>query len=137
MSAKLLDTDTLIELVRGSLTVTNRYLSAISEETELHLSTISLFEFKFGMERSDRHAQQQPAFERLLTTIRVAPFDSDDADEAARLKSQLTSTGQMIRAYDLLIAGQALARDWTLVTSNRREFGRVERLVVEDWRAPA
>jgi tRNA(fMet)-specific endonuclease VapC len=137
LSAKLLDTDTLIELVRGSLTVTNRYLSAISEETELHLSTISLFEFKFGMERSDRHAQQQPAFERLLTTIRVAPFGSDDADEAARLKSQLTSTGQMIRAYDLLIAGQALARDWTLVTSNRREFGRVERLVVEDWRAPA
>jgi len=36
-----------------------------------------------------------------------------------------------------LIAGQALARNWTVVTANTREFNRVEGLNVIDWTVPA
>ena len=39
----------------------------------------------------------------------------------------------MIGAYDLLIAGQGLARDWTVVTANTREFARVDGLRLETW----
>jgi len=38
-----------------------------------------------------------------------------------------------IGLYDVLIAGQAKARDLTLVTSNTGEFHRVAGLRVEDW----
>jgi len=38
-----------------------------------------------------------------------------------------------IGAYDMLIAGQALARDLVLVTNNIREFDRVPGLKAEDW----
>jgi tRNA(fMet)-specific endonuclease VapC len=43
--------------------------------------------------------------------------------------------GRLIGAYDVLIAGSALARRLTLVTHNIREFQRVPGLAVENWRA--
>jgi tRNA(fMet)-specific endonuclease VapC len=36
--------------------------------------------------------------------------------------------------YDVLIAGQARARELTLVTHNTTEFERVPSLKVEDWK---
>ena len=39
-----------------------------------------------------------------------------------------------IGPYDILLAGQALARDLILVTNNIREFRRVKGLKLEDWR---
>jgi tRNA(fMet)-specific endonuclease VapC len=49
----------------------------------------------------------------------------------------LRRRGQAIGPLDGLIAGQALARSWTLVTANRREFDRIEGLNVIDWTQPA
>jgi tRNA(fMet)-specific endonuclease VapC len=37
------------------------------------------------------------------------------------------------RAYDVLIAGQALNRGMTLVTRNIGEFSRVDSLTLENW----
>ena len=42
-------------------------------------------------------------------------------------------SGVRIGPYDLLIAGQARARNLVLVTANSREFSRVEGLDSEDW----
>lgn len=39
----------------------------------------------------------------------------------------------MIGPHDILIAGQAIARDLILVTANHREFGRIKGLRWEDW----
>jgi hypothetical protein len=39
-----------------------------------------------------------------------------------------------IGPFDVLIAGQAKARNLTLVTHNTSEFQRVEGLRVEDWK---
>ena len=138
MSSRLLDTDCLIGLARATPPeLTDRYLAAVSASAELWVSTITLVEFRYGIERSARHAAQEAALSSLLSTIQVAPFDEADAASAARLKALLASVGRPIGAYDLLIAGQALARNWILVTANTREFSRVPGLVVEDWTIPA
>jgi tRNA(fMet)-specific endonuclease VapC len=49
------------------------------------------------------------------------------------LRAILEAQKQPIGPYDTLIAGQALARGYTLVTANYREFSRVEGLLWEDW----
>jgi hypothetical protein len=49
------------------------------------------------------------------------------------LRAQLEAVGRPIGAYDLLIAGQALRRNSTLVTANVSEFRRVEALVWQNW----
>jgi tRNA(fMet)-specific endonuclease VapC len=41
--------------------------------------------------------------------------------------------GTPVGPYDMQIAAIALAHDLVVVTHNTREFGRVARLIVEDW----
>ena len=49
------------------------------------------------------------------------------------IRAFLAARGTPIGPYDVLIAGQAVARNVTLVTHNVAEFGRVPRLRIEDW----
>jgi tRNA(fMet)-specific endonuclease VapC len=49
------------------------------------------------------------------------------------VSAALETTGTPIKAYDLLIAGQALRRRLPLVTADVREFGRVVGLARRDW----
>lgn len=52
---------------------------------------------------------------------------------AGMLRAELETAGRPIGAYDLLIAGQALRHNLTLVTANVREFSRVQNLLWQDW----
>ena len=72
----------------------------------------------------------------MLTWTPLEPYDEQDMRVTARLRAELRGQGLSIGAYDLLIAGQALARGWTVVTGNVREFRRVPGLDVIDWAAP-
>ncbi len=63
----------------------------------------------------------------------IVPFDADDARMGGVIRSRLEAVGCPIGPYDLLIAGQACARQVVLVTANTREFLRVEGLDCEDW----
>lgn len=60
-------------------------------------------------------------------------FDGEDARQAGEIRAALAATGMPIGPYDVLIAGQARARDLILVTRNVGEFSRVSGLRVEDW----
>jgi tRNA(fMet)-specific endonuclease VapC len=63
----------------------------------------------------------------------VLEFDGEDARRAGEVRAFLAAKGTPIGPYDVLIAGQALARDMILVTRNTDEFRRVKGLRVEDW----
>lgn len=63
----------------------------------------------------------------------VLEFDREDARQAGELRAKLAAAGTPIGPYDVLIAGQTLARGLTLVTHNTREFQRVPGLSIEDW----
>jgi tRNA(fMet)-specific endonuclease VapC len=62
----------------------------------------------------------------------VLDFDREDARQAGELRARLAAAGTPIGSYDVLIAGQALARALTL-THNTSEFQRVPGLRIEDW----
>jgi tRNA(fMet)-specific endonuclease VapC len=61
-------------------------------------------------------------------------FDVADAEASASLRAGLRTQGRPIGPYDVLIAGTALARGLTVITSNVGEFGRIAGLRVENWR---
>jgi len=54
---------------------------------------------------------------------------------AGVIRADLKRKGTPIGPYDVLIAGQAIARGLTVVTRNVGEFRRVEGLKVEEWAA--
>lgn len=63
----------------------------------------------------------------------VVPFDHEDTRRAGEIRAVLAASGTPIGGYDLLMAGQAGARDLILVSRNLREFTRVGRLNAENW----
>lgn len=65
--------------------------------------------------------------------VALLPFEEEDVRGAGRIRANQESTGKLIGAYDLLIAGQANRHKMILVTANVREFGRVAGLEWEDW----
>ena len=89
------------------------------------------FELFFGAVNGERRETSLAALEKL----RFPPvqFEEQDAFRAAEIRAALRAQGTPIGPYDVLIAGQALARDLTLITRNTREFSRVDGLRVEDW----
>jgi tRNA(fMet)-specific endonuclease VapC len=64
----------------------------------------------------------------------VLEFDHEDAQQAGEIRAHLAKRGTPIGPHDVLIAGQAKARNLTLVTHNTTEFQRVSGLKVEDWK---
>jgi tRNA(fMet)-specific endonuclease VapC len=63
----------------------------------------------------------------------VLAFDEEAADHAAEIRAALERQGEVIGAYDLLIAGHARSRGLALITGNLKEFRRVDGLRCEDW----
>lgn len=100
---------------------------------DIGLSAIVFHELAFGAFNSRQVEQNLQRLDGL--GLPVLPFETDDARVAGRIRAALRRQGTPIGPYDVLIAGQALARDLTLVTANVREFSRVEGLRIEDWSA--
>lgn len=125
----LLDTNVVSALMARNHRVGERFRGAGLRQCGV--SSISVQELYFGAYRSDRTAFYVATYNDV--DIDVLDFDAGDGQAAGQLRARLTSSGRLIGAYDILIAGQALARDLVLVTHNVREFGRVAGLKVEDW----
>ena len=95
------------------------------------LSSIVTHELWCGAFKSRRTAENVGRVEALR--FPVLEFDREDAKAAGEIRALLAAAGRPIGPYDVLIAGQALARDLTLITRNLGEFARVPGLRVENW----
>jgi len=133
-----LDTSVLVELVRGAAPVVReRFFSALADERSMFASPIVVHELYLGCELYRDPAGELARVREVLSHVQIEPFDEADMISAAKVRATLRRRGQTIGAYDALIAGQALARDWTVVTANTREFARIDGLNIIDWTAPA
>jgi tRNA(fMet)-specific endonuclease VapC len=129
-----LDTTVLVDLLRGHETVRQHFLAAHERGDQLFMSALALHELAYGAWRSGRVQSKLAEVDLLLQRIQVQPLEAGDALETGRLRAHLADHGGPAGAYDELIAGQALARDWTVVTSNLRHFIRMPHLSLIDWR---
>ena len=131
----LLDTNVCIALLNENSPRTEaRVMSELKAGSQLSVSSVSVFELWYGMEKSARresNIRKLSAF--LLNWVNTLAFDAEDARVAGRIRVELESLGRRIGEYDTLIAGQALRHGMTLVTANVKEFGRVKNLSWEDW----
>jgi len=100
---------------------------------DIAISAIVAHELFYGAFKSRRVTQNVAVVDALQFV--VLEFYREDARRAGEIRALLASRGSMIGPYDVLIAGQAVARDMILVTSNTNEFARVPGLRMEDWRA--
>ncbi len=125
----LLDSNAVIALMKGH--------SGFVAELRRHkpqdfaIPAIVAYELFYGAYKGQRVAENLARVAALQ--FETLDFDREDARAAGEIRASLASLGTPIGAYDVLIAGQAVARDLILVTRNVREFERVQRLRFEDW----
>ena len=130
---KLLDTNVCIAILRGQAAAVDLLVAELGRE-DLRLSAITAYELAFGAMNGPRPDEELAKISRFIDGgPGVTDFNRGDAEAAGRIRADLSTRGKMIGAYDLLIGGQAIARSWTLVTANTREFTRITGLKLEDW----
>jgi len=107
------------------------------EARALSISSIVLFELLHGAEKSARPVENRQAVEAFAERLSVLDFDADASAHGANIRAELERQGNVIGAYDTLIAGHARSRGLVVVTGNLREFTRVDGLRCEDWESAA
>ena len=125
----LLDANAVIAIMRGDQTVLDRLKR--NRPADFGMPAVVTHELFYGAFRSSRVEENVRRLEALKFAI--VEFDAEDARRAGELRADLARAGRPIGPYDVLVAGQALARGLTVVTHNMREFARVPGLSVEDW----
>lgn len=132
-----LDSNLIIDVINGaSQLARDRYLAARAGDEAMVLSSLVFHEVAYGAAISKRPRVQAELLATVVAGLPVEPFTEVDAAAATRIRLALRETGTPIGGMDNLIAGQALARGWTVVTANTREFDRVQGLKVMDWSRP-
>ena len=128
----ILDSSEIIALERTRGMVES--LVATRENEPVGISVVTVAELLHGVERADtetRKLKRQAFVEKVIEMIPVFPFDVGAARIYARIWASLVQRGFTVGAHDLIIAATAISLDYTVITSNRRDFEKVEGLRLE------
>jgi tRNA(fMet)-specific endonuclease VapC len=100
---------------------------------DVGISTITLAELQYGVEKSSDRIKNKEALEKFLTPLEIIDFGYEATIEYGKVRSDLEKKGTPIGPLDMLIASHALSLDVILVTNNVKEFNRVNGLRIENW----
>ncbi|MCW7494708.1 type II toxin-antitoxin system VapC family toxin [Leptospira sp. 2 VSF19] len=132
MNQYLLDTNTCIYIINKKPENVYQKFKKVSLDN-IFISTITEFELKYGVQKSQKPDQNQKTLNEFLGYLNIIPFDSEAASIAGSIRTRLEKKGEIIGPYDLLIASQAIANDIIIVTNNEKEFKRIKELKIENW----
>jgi len=127
----LLDTNTIIYFFKDAGNVAKNLLS--KSPKDIAVPSIVLYELEVGAAKSAKPTKRKQQIASLVSLLEIIPFGEKEAEESAKVRSELESIGKPIGAYDTLIAGTAISSNFVLVTHNTKEFSRVKKLKQEDW----
>lgn len=128
--AYMLDTDICSYAIKGTYAVLN---DAIRHHAgNLCMSAITYHELQYGAKKCGSR-RIEASIAALAALVPVVGWESEAAEIAAAVRSDLEARGMSIGVMDALIAGAALAEECTLVTNNTAHFSRITGLRIENW----
>ncbi len=125
----LLDTNAVISLLNDRSSITAAWAKQ-QHPSEIGVSSVVVHELYYGAHKSKRRDSNVSLIDNL--PFEILEFDKEDARAAGQLRADLALAGTPIGPLDVLIAGQAVSRNLSLVTSNLKEFSRVKALKLVD-----
>lgn len=131
----LIDTCVITDFIKNHQGTVKRIESL--KPNDLCISVITVSEIEYGIQKIKGTKQGElisKTSNLLISSIEELDVDHEIAIEAGKIRSELSKIGKPIGAYDLLIAATAKHYELVVVTSNVTEFGRVENLLIENWR---
>jgi tRNA(fMet)-specific endonuclease VapC len=127
----LLDTSIVSDLVRQPKGRVARHIRDIGEE-QVCTSIIVAAELRYGAAKKGS-ARLTAQLEAVLGALDVLPFEAPADTAYGLLRARLEQSGRPIGGNDLLIAAQAVALGYTIVTDNEGELARIDEIAHENW----
>lgn len=128
----MLDTNICIYAIKHKPEKVFHKLQEVDPE-DVCVSSVTYAELVHGVEKSAAVEKNRLALSMLLANIEIKNFDTDAADCYGKIRADLEKKGTPIGPLDMMIAGHAQSLDLTIVTSNVKEFARVDNLKIENW----
>src|ERR1700756_2439391 len=127
----LLDTNIVSDLVRHPQ---GRIFEHIREVGEAQVCTSIIVAAELRYRAAKKGSPRLKAqLEAILGALDVVPFEAPADTAYGLIRTRLEEIGRPIGGNDLLIAAQAVALGYTIVTDNDREFARIDGLLRENW----
>jgi tRNA(fMet)-specific endonuclease VapC len=127
----LLDTNVVSDLIRNPQGRVAEHIRRVGE-AQVCTSIIVAAELRYGAAKrgSPRLAAQ---LEAVLGCLDVLALETPADAAYGLIRTRLEQAGRPIGSDDLLIAAQAIALGYTIVTDNEGEFARIDGLLRENW----
>ena len=126
----LIDTSLWIAIERGRLSAAD--IHAITRQGPVYLSPVNIAEVRFGIELMKNAKQKQRAMTALRRMRRkpLLRITGETAEVFGMIAAKLTQAGRGadFRIQDLWLAAQAIQREFTVLTSNAKDFEDVPEL---------
>jgi predicted nucleic acid-binding protein len=136
----ILDSNVLFELMRPK--PEPKVLAWLDRQPQpsIWTTSVTVFEICFALQlmpSGRRRTIYTQGFEGLLDEIdhRIAPFDSESAQQAGVLMASRKLQARPRELRDTMIAGIVLARRATLVTRNVSHFDDLSATLINPWNA--
>jgi len=129
---KCLDTDLLVGVLRKQEKAT-RKVEELDKQGRQATTAVNAFELFYGASKSRMVEENVRETNRLLSRLELLPLSISSAEKAGLLFGGLELKGLPIEFRDSMIAGIALEHRLTMVTRNRRDYGRIPGLTIEEW----
>jgi tRNA(fMet)-specific endonuclease VapC len=121
----VIDTCIFIEHLRAKDKL-DTTLYKISDNTELFISSVSLYELYMGATNKEKETDVK----NLTEDLSVLPFTDTVAQKAAQIYHQLRLSNQMIEFRDIFIAATCIVNELPIVTLNKKHFKRIDGLKI-------
>ncbi len=120
----LIDTNIWIAIERGKLSAAD--IHAITRQSPVYLSPVNVAEIRLGIDLMTDAIKKQRAM-TTLRRMRRKPLlritgETGEVFGIIAAKLEKTGRGADFRVQDLWLASQAIQRDFTVLTSNEKDF---------------
>ena len=143
----ILDTDTISNLIKKNSPKRPDLIKNLKRHSprNVFISVFTKCELYYGVSRVDNRKktykkQLHDAVDSFTTQMNILDFHIDSPEIYGEIRANLVSKGQDIGVIDCMIASQAIAYNYTLVTHNIKHFERIQKistgkLKLADWLA--
>ena len=132
MNKVMLDTNICIYLIKNRpLEVREKFNQY--EVGKITISSISVSELYYGVEKSQHVEKNRQALALFLAPLNILDYDEKASISYGHVRSTLQAKGTVLGSLDMLIAAHAKSLNITLITNNTKEFIRVDALKLENW----
>ncbi|MHC1627790.1 MAG: type II toxin-antitoxin system VapC family toxin [Candidatus Nezhaarchaeales archaeon] len=126
----IVDTDVLIDLLRGVKSIVGAIRDLESRGCLLATTVVNAFELFYGACKSRSRERNVASVKRLLGRLKILSLGLKSALRASIIHAELEAQGRPIGLRDVLIAAIALTRGYGIVTKNVKHFERIKELML-------